>query len=69
MTGAGYWLILAPVVFALAIVLWLGLTFRGARRRRYAGRPEQPDRGAVAGGRIHGSPAQVNPRDETSRSR
>jgi hypothetical protein len=69
MTGAGYWLIVAPVVLALAIVVWLGLTFRGARRRRrYAGRLEQPDRGDVAGGRIHGGPAQVNRRDEAPRS-
>jgi hypothetical protein len=67
-TGASYWLVVGPAVFALAIAVWLVLVLRGARRRRgYDHVSEQPDRGDVTGGRIHGGPSQGNRRDEAPR--
>jgi hypothetical protein len=67
-TGAGYWLVVGPVVFALAIAVWILLVLRGAlHRRRYKHVSEQPDRGDVTGGRIHGSPSQGNLRDQAPR--
>lgn len=63
MTGAGYWLVVGPVVFALAIAVWILLVLLGARRRRYGAVSEQPDRGDVTGGRIHGGQSQGNLRD------
>lgn len=69
MTGTSYWLVIGPVVFALAIVVWIGLVLRGARRRRYGKRRAQAeaDRRVVSGGRIEGSPSQVSRRDEAPR--
>ena len=68
MTGASYWLIVGPVVFALAIAVWILLVLQGARRRRrYKSVSEQPDRGDVTGGRIHGGPSQGNVRDQAPR--
>jgi hypothetical protein len=66
--GANYWLVAGPAVFALAIAVWLLLVMRGARRRRGYGKvSEQPDRGDVTGGRIHGGPSQGTRRDEAPR--
>jgi hypothetical protein len=66
--GAGYWLVVGPVVFALAITFWILLVLRGARRRRpYGAVGEQPDRGDVTGGRIYGDPSQGNRRDQAPR--
>jgi hypothetical protein len=68
MTGASYWLVVGPVVFALALVVCIGLVVRASRRRRrYGGGGEQTDRGVVSGGRIQGSPSQVSRRDEAPR--
>ncbi|HEU5160506.1 MAG TPA: hypothetical protein VFU43_26135 [Streptosporangiaceae bacterium] len=68
MPGANYWLIVGPIVFALAIAIWIVLVLLGARRRRrYERVSEQPDRGEVAGGRIHGGPSQGNRRDRAPR--
>lgn len=68
MTGAGYWLVVGPVIFALAIAVWISLVLRAAlHRRRYKAVSEQPDRGDVAGGRIHGSPSQGNTRAQAPR--
>ena len=68
MTGSGYWLVVGPVVFALAITVWILLVVRGARpRRRFGTVSEQPDRGDVTGGRIHGGPSQGNRRDQAPR--
>jgi hypothetical protein len=67
-TGTNYWLIVGPLVFALAIAMWIALVLRGARRRRgYPHVSEQPDRGDVTGGRIHGDPSQGTRRDEAPR--
>jgi hypothetical protein len=67
-TGANYWLIVGPVVFALALVVWIALVVRAARRRRrYGIGHDVADRGPVSGGRIEGSPSQVNRRDEAPR--
>ena len=68
MTGTNYWLVIGPLVFALALVVWVWLVVRASRRRRtYGGGSEQADRGAVSGGRIEGSPGQVSRRDEAPR--
>ncbi|HEY7487652.1 MAG TPA: hypothetical protein VH912_24575 [Streptosporangiaceae bacterium] len=68
MPGYNYWVIVGPVVIALAIVVWLWLVGRGVRRRRrYDVAREQPERGAVSGGRIEGGPSQVSRRDEAPR--
>jgi hypothetical protein len=67
-TGTNYWLVIGPAVFALALVVWIGLVVRAARRRRrYGGGGEQADRGVVSGGRIQGAPSQVSRRDEAPR--
>jgi hypothetical protein len=67
-TGASFWLVVGPAVFALAIAAWILLVLRGARRRRrYGAVSEQPDRGDVTGGRIHGGPSQGNRRDQAPR--
>jgi hypothetical protein len=67
-SGANYWLAVGPIVFALAIAVWIVLVLQGARRRRkYPHVSEQPDRGDVAGGRIHADTGQVNTRDESPR--
>lgn len=70
MTAINYWLVVGPAVFALAIAIWLGLVLRGARhRRKYVHVSEQPDRGDVTGGRIHGDPSQGTRRDEAPHRR
>jgi hypothetical protein len=67
-TGAGNWLVIGPVVFALAISIWVLLVLQGARRRRrYGPVREQADRGEVTGGRFHGGPSQGNRRDQAPR--
>jgi hypothetical protein len=67
-TGAGSWIVFGPLVFGLAIVAWILLVLVAARRRRKFGPvDEQPDRGDVTGGRIHGDPSQGNRRDEAPR--
>ncbi|WP_026414800.1 hypothetical protein [Actinomadura oligospora] len=63
--GNNYWLVLGPIIIALAILTWLVLTRIAARRRA---RPERtrgsmPDRGPVQGGIIEGDPGQRNRRD------
>lgn len=64
MTGANYWLVVGPAVFALAIAMWISLVLRGAlHRRRYGKVSEQPDRGDVTGGRIHTDPFESTRRD------
>jgi len=67
-SGASYWLVLGPIIFAVAIAVWISLVLRAAlHRRRYTAVSEQPDRGDVTGGRIHGSPSQGNLRDQAPR--
>jgi hypothetical protein len=67
-TGTSYWLFVGPLVFALAIAVWILLVLQAARhRRRYDHVSEQPDRGDVTGGRIHGGPSQGTRRDEAPR--
>jgi len=67
-SGSSYWLVVGPLVFATAIVVWITLVLRGSRRRRRYGRVgEQPDRGDVTGGRIHGDPSQGTRRDQAPR--
>jgi hypothetical protein len=68
MTGANYWLVVGPAVFALAVLVWIGLVVLAARRRRkYGAARNATDRGPVSGGRIEGSPSQVSRRDEAPR--
>ncbi|WP_433332770.1 hypothetical protein [Spirillospora sp. CA-294931] len=64
-----YWLVVAPVIVALALVAWIAMTVRASRRRA---RPERtrggvPHRGPVQGGIIEGDPGQRNRRDEAPR--
>jgi hypothetical protein len=63
MTGAGYGLIIGPLVIALALAFWLFLVVFAARRHKHpaARRGEKAEtRGPVSGGVIRGSPGQVN---------
>jgi hypothetical protein len=65
--GDNYWIVVGPVIFALAIAVWISLVLRAAlHRRRYKTVSEQPDRGDVTGGRIHGDPSR-NLRDQAPR--
>ncbi|GAA4099289.1 hypothetical protein GCM10022214_75170 [Actinomadura miaoliensis] len=67
--GDNYWLVLGPIVIALALITWLLLLWYGQRKRvridRMHGRSAH--RGAVTGGIIEGSPAQRTRRDEAER--
>lgn len=70
--GNNYWLIVGPLVVLLAIVFWIFLTLRAARKgaskvpRGEVG-DDRPHRGAVQGGIIEGDPGQRNRRDEAPR--
>ncbi|SEG85931.1 hypothetical protein SAMN04489712_118110 [Thermomonospora echinospora] len=62
--GDNYWLWLAPILLGLALVTWLLLTLRAARRR--VPHPEKlpggsPHRGPIQGGTFEGDPGQRNP--------
>ncbi|MFC6880019.1 MULTISPECIES: hypothetical protein [Actinomadura] len=61
--GDTYLLIIGPIVVALAIVLWITMTIRAAKRRARAdkARDTLPHRGPVQGGVIEGSPSQRRP--------
>ncbi|MFC9973700.1 hypothetical protein ACFVH6_22670 [Spirillospora sp. NPDC127200] len=63
-TGTNYWLVLAPIVIAIAIVTWIAIT-RSAARKHVEKRPPDPDatghRGPVEGGIIEGDPGQRKP--------
>ncbi|REE96506.1 hypothetical protein [Thermomonospora umbrina] len=65
--GADYWHILGPVLVALALITWVVLTVRAARRR--VKHPERvlggaAHRGDVQGGIIHGDPVELDRYEE-----
>jgi hypothetical protein len=65
--GEGYWLVLGPIVAALAIAAAVFLVIRASRRSGEA-KPDQDveteaGRGPVRGGIIEGDPGQRNRRD------
>ncbi|XVQ11716.1 hypothetical protein ACQP1W_03775 [Spirillospora sp. CA-255316] len=66
--GDNILLILGPLIVALALAGWLGLTAYAARRRARTAARGTPDtaehRGPVRGGVIEGDPGQRNRRDE-----
>jgi hypothetical protein len=66
--GDNILLIVGPLVVALALVAWLGLTAYAARKRARTAARRTPDtaehRGPVRGGVIEGDPGQRNRRDE-----
>ncbi|MFC4913287.1 hypothetical protein [Actinomadura gamaensis] len=65
--GNNYWLVLAPILIGLALLVWVLLTRRASRKRvhpedrRFQG--GSSDRGPVKGGIIEGSPSQRTRRD------
>ncbi|RFU37588.1 hypothetical protein DZF91_32125 [Actinomadura logoneensis] len=63
--GNNYWVILGPIVIALALVIWLLLTRHASAKRvdpdKRTG--ETANRGPVKGGVIEGSPSQRTRRD------
>ena len=67
--GANVLLIVGPIVIAIALATWLGMTLYGARRPTHPERTHGSGahRGAVQGGVIEGSPAQRSRRDEAPR--
>ena len=72
MAGDNYWLVAGPVIFLVAIAIWLGLTILLGRRRQHHAEHEgrdhvgggDPMRGPVTGGVMEGSPGQRNPYGE-----
>ncbi|MFC5745957.1 hypothetical protein [Actinomadura rugatobispora] len=63
-------LIVGPLVIALALAFWLGLTAYAARKRARIDRMRgaSAHRGVVQGGVIEGDPSQRSRRDEAPRS-
>jgi hypothetical protein len=62
--GDNYWLVLGPILVALALIAWVVMTVRAARRR--VPHPERlrgssPHRGPIQGGAFEGDPGQRNP--------
>jgi hypothetical protein len=73
--GNNHWLVLGPLVFTLALVIWLWLVVSATRRERRYTRSSgirahggESRRGPVRGGIIEGSPVQRNSRAEAPRS-
>jgi hypothetical protein len=73
MTGNSAWLWTVPVIFAVAIAIWIATMLWGDRRRNTHGNDMQPKRntgpaevkrGPVQGGVIEGDPAQRRPGHE-----
>lgn len=63
-TGANILLIVGPIILALALITWLGLTLYAKQKRirhpeRLHGKATK--RGPVAGGIIEGDPGQRKP--------
>ncbi|MEV4256901.1 hypothetical protein AB0J52_27375 [Spirillospora sp. NPDC049652] len=63
--GNNYWVILGPIIIALALVTWLLLTRHASGKRVHPGKPtgETANRGPVKGGVIEGGPSQRTRRD------
>jgi hypothetical protein len=68
--GDNILLIIGPLVIALALIFWVGITAYAARKRVHSERirGQSAHRGVVQGGVIEGSPAQRTRRDEAPRS-
>jgi hypothetical protein len=60
MTGANYWLVVAPVIFFLTLVFWVCLLLIAGQRKRDYAHKEAARKGPVEGAIVEGSPAQVN---------
>ncbi|HEV7934526.1 MAG TPA: hypothetical protein VGP70_19750 [Actinomadura sp.] len=72
--GNNYWMVIGPLVFTLALAIWIWLVVSATRReRRYTrsrgvhARGGESRRGPVRGGIIEGSPVQRNSREEAPR--
>ncbi|QXJ24003.1 hypothetical protein AGRA3207_005246 [Actinomadura graeca] len=63
--GDPYLWVAGPIIVFLALALWLTLTLTASRKLRRPRKKDSglPNRGAVTGGIIEGSPSQRNRRD------
>jgi hypothetical protein len=69
MSNIGVLAVIGLIVIVLALVAWIGVTIRASRNPTLSGaRGKGTKRGENTGGVVHGSPAQVNRRDEAPRS-